>query len=107
MVLSHSLIASTGLKLALLAASGVLQPRAASLFKQPAARSFSLAQNVGFPRKRLLAFNPASPARRPPRLSSPAHATFYGGYAGYFQDLGRSPVGKSPFNPGFRVARVD
>ncbi|HET9204629.1 MAG TPA: VOC family protein [Burkholderiaceae bacterium] len=86
-----------GLKLALwprksLAAdSGVpLQPASAT--------EFSLAHNVASQQEVDVVMGQA--ARAGARVVKPAHATFYGGYAGYFQD----PDGhlwEVAFNPGF------
>lgn len=87
----------SGLKLA-------LWPRAslaadAGLAVQPAsATDVSIAHNVGSEAEVDAAL--ALAARAGARLVKPAHKTFYGGYAGYFQD----PDGhlwEVAFNPGF------
>jgi len=88
-----------GLKLALWPRKSIAADTGLPLHA-PSATDFTLAHNVGSEKEVDAAMHRA--ARAGARIVKPAAATFYGGYAGYFQD----PDGhlwEVAFNPGFKV----
>lgn len=88
-----------GLKLALWPRRSLAADAGVEL-QAPSATEFSLAHNVDSHEEvdRLLHQARAGGAR----IVKPAQATFYGGYAGYFQDLD-GHLWEVAFNPGFEA----
>ncbi len=87
----------SGLKLALWPRKSLAADSGLPL-QPPGATGFCLAHNVGSQAEVDAAL--AQAQRAGARIAKPAQATFYGGYAGYFQDPD-SHLWEVAFNPGF------
>lgn len=87
----------SGLKLALWPQKSIAADTGLAL-QPPVATAFTLGHNVGSAIEVDAAMERAQAAGA--RIVKPAHKTFYGGYAGYFQDPD-GHVWEVAFNPGF------
>lgn len=87
----------SGLKLALWPRKSIAADTGLAL-SPPAPTGFTIGHNVAS-REEVDAVM-AQAAKAGAKVVKPAHETFYGGYAGYFQDLD-GHVWEAAFNPGF------